>query len=1010
MGTKSFVITDWKPVPPVPPEISGVTAELDKQTGITTWKVTYQGPNHQYEGAIPDYLYTIIPEDLLLISTPVTIETCDGSSESIEAVYGEKDQGDCTYLIDQDTGLTKLCYRIPADTECMTLIYQTKLGDEAIQHHWSSGTGKKYTVQAEAAYETDVVSSKSGSVTVEGLPKLVSMGKAGYEYDNTAGNYKINWVVEGNTLGKQLPELMVTLSYTEGYLEDFTNWVEDGSIVLESNGVSIPIDIRSISYDYDRNQIVLNLTDYQTQFQNGRFSIRYSMRTNSEMSMPGADFSQVSMNHGVSAQYKITGQETQPYQTQTVTGAAPSYEQVVLEKKEIGYDVRERKMQWEITINPKSTKGEPLANFTSIHLQDSIPSTGQAHVFFLNETQQKQQEQTIEQVVKQAGGHVSSLTLEEKQLDIKIEGLGQRTLTIPVATYEKNRFYWAGNASNYDYTNRAVLVPTDTKIDNQPLKREIESQATIWVAGGDALVKNMPTYAPDSHILTWTISLNKRGANLGTVQVEDWLPQGVSYVDGSAKVDGIPIEVSQMEGNGIVFQIEQVTNAETLTYQTEVSETVLKAKRKVSLTNQAQLYIWEDNKWQDTIMPNDAKRKKTVTIDQPVITKEAVVGKENGSNKIDYRIEINPSGVDLLNGQEGKIWILDELGDGLILNEDSIQLYKASANNQNGSLVLSKGQLETDTQISVDSVYHTFTVILPKSNQPYILTYTTYATRLKNLSNRASLQGVQAWEQDWQSLEASTLTNISNAGGGGILPPKNMYVSLCIQKVDQTSGKPLSGAEIGLYLNEYDETSMLTSGITDESGLCVLSVKKKLLQNADMLYYKELNAPDGYQQDVHWYGISIDEIQDTPIRFENEQMEQGREAHIILEVRDVLTQEPVPMAEFALYKYKDDELPFEVRQTNIFGTLTFDNLVKDHPYFIRLVDMPEEYYLNIEENFVQAYMDEDNIVEIPAQIAPEGGEGTPPEGGDDGEQNPPEGGGGEETPPQRRRRWGTESP
>ena len=140
-------------------------------------------------------------------------------------------------------------------------------------------------------------------------------------------------------------------------------------------------------------------------------------------------------------------------------------------------------------------------------------------MFFLNETQQKQQEQTIEQVVKQAGGHVSSLTLEEKQLDIKIEGLGQRTLTIPVATYEKNRFYWAGNASNYDYTNRAVLVPTDTKIDNQPLKREIESQTTIWVAGGDALVKNMPTYAPDSHILTWTISLNKRGAIL----FPDWL-------------------------------------------------------------------------------------------------------------------------------------------------------------------------------------------------------------------------------------------------------------------------------------------------------------------------------------------------------------------------------------------------------------------------------------------------------------------------------------------------------
>ena len=267
-------------------------------------------------------------------------------------------------------------------------------------------------------------------------------------------------------------------------------------------------------------------------------------------------------------------------------------------------------------------------------------------------------------------------------------------------------------------------------------------------------------------------------------------------------------------------------------------------------------------------------------------------------------------------------------------------------------------------------------------------------------------------------MEASTLTNISNAGGGGILPPKNMYVSLCIQKVDQTSGKPLSGAEIGLYLNEYDETSMLTSGITDESGLCVLSVKKKLLQNADMLYYKELNAPDGYQQDVHWYGISIDEIQDTPIRFENEQMEQGREAHIILEVRDVLTQEPVPMAEFALYKYEDDKEPFMVRQTNIFGTLTFDNLVEGHEYFIRLVDMPEEYHLDKKEGSVGAVTDDTIVVEIPAQVGSDGGddgddgddggqnppdegdgEGTPLDGGDDGGQNPPDGGDGEGTPP-----------
>ena len=565
-----------------------------------------------------------------------------------------------------------------------------------------------------------------------------------------------------------------------------------------------------------------------------------------------------------------------------------------------------------------------------------------------------------------------------------------------MATYEKNPFYWAGNASNYPYENTVTLLKSGTTIKDTPLGKNIVSQAIRWVAGGDALVKNMPTYTPDSHILTWTISLNQRGANLGTVQVKDWLPQGVSYVDGSAKVNGVPIEVSKIDGNGIVLQIEQVTNAKTLTYQTEVSETVLKAKRKVSLTNQAQLYIWEDNKWQDTILLNDDKRKETVTIDQPVITKEAVVGKENGSNKIDYRIEINPSGVDLLNGQEGNAWLLDELGDGLILNEDSIQLYEANVSNQNGSLVLSKGQLETDTQISVDSVYHTFTVILPKSNQPYILTYTTYATRLKNLSNRVSLQGAQAWEQDWQSLEANTLTNISNAGGGGTLPPKNMYISLCIQKVDQTSGKPLSGAEIGLYWNKYDETSMLTSGITDENGLCVLSVKKKLLQNIDMLYYKELNAPDGYKQDVHWYGISINEIQDTPIRFENEPMEQGREAHITLEVYDVLTEEPVPMAEFALYKYEDDKEPFMVRQTNIFGTLTFDNLVEGHEYFIRLVDMPEEYHLDKKEGSVGAVTDDTIVVEIPAQVGSDGGDDG--DDGDDGGQNPPDEGDGEGTP------------
>ena len=82
-----------------------------------------------------------------------------------------------------------------------------------------------------------------------------------------------------------------------------------------------------------------------------------------------------------------------------------------------------------------------------------------------------------------------------------------------------------------------------------------------------------------------------------------------------------------------------------------------------------------------------------------------------------------------------------------------------------------------------------------------------------------------------------------------------------------------------------------------------------------------------------------------------------------------------------------------VRQTNIFGTLTFDNLVEGHEYFIRLVDMPEEYHLDKKEGSVGAVTDDTIVVEIPAQVGSDGGDD-----GDDGGQNPPDEGDGEGTP------------
>ncbi len=224
------------------------------------------------------------------------------------------------------------------------------------------------------------------------------------------------------------------------------------------------------------------------------------------------------------------------------------------------------------------------------------------------------------------------------------------------------------------------MTQTGTEVNNTQISYDMKASAEIE-AESNVLRKSHTNYNPDTKKIEWKLVVNENRTNLGNVVIEDQLPTGLSCTSddiAAARIGSDPFDQNNntftVEGDGkIVILLKNVTAEQTITFPTTVDTdgTEFRENAQVTFTNSAQFKSDAYGGWLNTgevsaVIGNKALDKTTTNIDET-------------NRKVSYRVELNPTGIDLLKGrpQGSKLYITDKLSEGLYLDLDSVKLYEA---------------------------------------------------------------------------------------------------------------------------------------------------------------------------------------------------------------------------------------------------------------------------------------------------------------------------------------------
>lgn len=541
-------------------------------------------------------------------------------------------------------------------------------------------------------------------------------------------------------------------------------------------------------------------------------------------------------------------------------------------------------------------------------------------------------------------------------LRVELENTGTATISFTYNTYLLNPQHWAANV-NLNFRNQVKLLQNGTEISDTPLTKDATASAYVPVSLTVLRKWPMKSYDTETNRLLWEIRLDEQSAPLGTVHVTDTLPNGVTYVPGSATVDGQSLDETDtggdyvsVEGNQLVFYLQNVSARKDIQFYTTVDTNTSEflQKQEKSFLNTAKLEVFNNNQWVQT-----ATAQETAKLKYSILQKTAKLteGAEKGVQEAQYTVQINPMRTELASAEGKTVVVQDTLADGLVLDLESVKLYqgvtppvdKPGASTHTYTPKINAGEdLEVEPQF--DAVLNRLEVPLPASDQPYVLTYTAYVTRTGvDLDNQVRLLHTNA--ADNMGADNETVKHMTVGGGASLRPPKTKYCSVLLKKVDSASQAPLSGAEFGLYSDQSEE-ALLAIGVSGQDGVCTLSVPKSAVAGLDTLYYKELRAPDGYLVgDNHdWTPITMDEVNasaDAPIEVANTKAQADELGRLHIVRQDENTKEPLAGAEFTLYDALDQEVARGV--TNLRGELDFDGLAPGVSYTLRETDPPVGY-------------------------------------------------------------------
>ena len=719
-----------------------------------------------------------------------------------------------------------------------TLTYKARIKDLNIKdgdHNknradwtWTGGSGSKdTTVQI-----TESIVNKNGAVsngeitwTVIYVPGNLSPA-AGKTFTDTLGadqEYTGNYEVYYDSNGSQ-------------------HWVGGQQIASGALSDITAADGKSFSYTFPNDQTA----------NRGAYKLVYKTKITKDMSdiKDTVTFTNKINGDGKEADGKV---EVKP-------GEKPKPDIV---KKSVVTDSENRKATWTITVTPP--EGKTVKNLViKDELQDFYNWKGKYEgTVTIKEAGSTLTEGTDYTVAKTAGGNGVNPTMT-LVFSKEISGVLEITYA---SDYTDSGSYsgWVGNKIHSSYT-----------IDYED--NEEDDSASGEIKNTDFVLDKSGTLS--GGIAKWEIIINdlqhwkRTDLPESTKTITDTLPEGMAYVDGSAKC--------------MLYKENEENNPEETAITASFDPSTRKLTMTVpALTGTVRAVITYDTKI--TTLPTGSGNGVTVDGDRISFTNSVTVGKKTESatvtmtskelhkvgkavsglkNVVEYVIDVNYEAMDLLPDSDVLV-LEDVLDENLTLDTTSIKV----TDRDTGEAVSFKRSFSTLNDGKTKMV-----LTIPDSRALRVVYRATLVTAGKEdgktyqVSNSATLKGQKEKSTEIKTEVKYQKSDATVSGGSD---------SVSIQKVNE-DGKSLKGATFvvravnpeTLEDNPAYETMTATS---DSNGIVTF---EKLHYNT-LYYYEETTAPTGYSRDTEKHYFIIKNIKDDAKKKEYEELKGKADANNI---------------------------------------------------------------------------------------------------------------------------------
>ncbi|MBR2257107.1 MAG: Cna B-type domain-containing protein [Blautia sp.] len=474
-----------------------------------------------------------------------------------------------------------------------------------------------------------------------------------------------------------------------------------------------------------------------------------------------------------------------------------------------------------------------------------------------------------------------------------------------------------GSISFNTLSNSVTIELTATGTEAMPENGWFENSASLTVNGkpagsdkdnrqyGTMTFNKSVSYSEEEDVFTWTVKLNELANEVSPdtpVYFSDLLPEGMQLLNWSTGMPDNPsinVNVSgQVYDNwnqSVIVQGREVQrvnitpwtdytktvhmekgfseNTYTITYKTRLTDAELASFANdedgvKNYINTAYYYKTEDD-------PFDGQATRDVTYEYKTVDKTLV---SVNDDNIYYRIEVNPKGVRLNDGQEMT------LVDTLISTNVDLRLDSVLIKDEKGKGVAGAAAVYNDDN-------RTLTITVPDETRVFV-EYAVVAQNIGDLTlkNKAELKGNKTW------IKEDTSTRTVAKHGGTISSSTNITLS----KIDEnyevnpedgsTSPKELSGAEFAVYEQPINFTMTVnrqevgedndkhwevvldgdptgdgtfrgdpvrinrvneTESVYTSNNNGIVDLNELILDKYNKLYYwVETKAPDGYELDT----------------------------------------------------------------------------------------------------------------------------------------------------------------